>query len=52
MQHYPPDPNTMSVLTQCKVKAIITGHWHSNKVIVCEGITYVNAPRCGSAAST
>ena len=44
MQHYPPDGNTMRVLTQCKVNAILTGHWHSNKVIVCDGIIYINAP--------
>ena len=44
MQHYPPDAGTISVLTQCRAKAIITGHWHSNKVTVCDGITYVNAP--------
>ncbi|MBN2090497.1 metallophosphoesterase, partial [candidate division KSB1 bacterium] len=43
-QHYAPTQNQIEFLARKNVKAIFTGHWHSNKIFNYEGLYSYNTP--------
>ncbi len=43
-QHYPPTQNQLELLNRKNVKAIFTGHWHSNKIFKYKNLYSYNTP--------
>ncbi len=43
-RHYPPTKDELDFLKKYPVKAIFSGHWHSNKILNYAGITCYNTP--------
>lgn len=43
-QHYPPGREELEELTGYGARAVLTGHWHSNKIVGYDGLLSLNSP--------
>ncbi|HEQ60437.1 MAG TPA: hypothetical protein ENN74_02390, partial [Firmicutes bacterium] len=43
-QHYPPGREELERLAGYGARAVLTGHWHSNKIVEHEGLLSLNSP--------
>jgi|GEM_PF-858266 len=43
-QHYPPSPEQLDLLAKYNIRAVFSGHWHSNKILRYQNIMAYNTP--------